>query len=379
MIHTALQILLTLLFPWLSIRLSRWSRKSWLSPIVLCYGMGILLGNLDFFKLNKEVATTFSEVAVVLAIPLLLYATKLQRLRRYGWKSLWSFVLCVIAGLISTTAVAFWMHPEMPDSWMISGMLVGIYTGGVGNMQAIGLALQAEQEIIILLNAADIVVGAILLLFLSSAAHAVYGSFLPDFRAWEEEPEAATLEESLPTTFYWKDRLYALVLTLGIIGLALGLCRLFFGSLEHTAFILLLLTTLSIAASFAPRVNQWRGSFETGEYFLLVFGLAIGSLAEIGSILEQGGDIVGYTALALLGTLVLHLLLARLFRIDRDTVMITSTAALYGPVFVAQVATVIGNKKLVLAGIALGLLGYAIGNYLGLSLAYVLKNLLVAG
>jgi len=77
--------------------------------------------------------------------------------------------------------------------------------------------------------------------------------------------------------------------------------------------------------------------------------------------------------------LVLHLLLARLFRIDRDTVMITSTAALYGPVFVAQVATVIGNKKLVLAGIALGLLGYAIGNYLGLSLAYVLKNLLVAG
>ena len=57
-------------------------------------------------------------------------------------------------------------------------------------------------------------------------------------------------------------------------------------------------------------------------------------------------------------------------------VMITSTAAIYGPVFVGQIASAIGNKKLIFTGIALGLLGFAVGNYLGIGLAYILKTIL---
>ena len=58
---------------------------------------------------------------------------------------------------------------------------------------------------------------------------------------------------------------------------------------------------------------------------------------------------------------------------DRDTLIITSTAAIFGPVFIGPVANAIGNRELITIGIALGLIGYAIGNYLGLGLAFILK------
>ena len=171
----------------------------------------------------------------------------------------------------------------------------------------------------------------------------------------------------------------AILLTLAIIGLTLGICRLAFGSLENVAFIMLLLTTLSIAASFVPRVRRWENTFETGEYFLLMFCVALGMLADFSEILSQGPDVITFSIFAFLGTVLLHLLGAALFRIDRDTVLFTSVAALYGPAFIGQIASITGNRHLIFSGIAVGLLGYAIGNYLGIGLAYVLRALLGAG
>jgi uncharacterized membrane protein len=68
----------------------------------------------------------------------------------------------------------------------------------------------------------------------------------------------------------------------------------------------------------------------------------------------------------------LHLILSKLFGIDRDTFLISSTAAIYGPPFVTQIATVIKNKYLMMPGILAGLLGYALGNYIGLAVYYLL-------
>ncbi|MCB0594747.1 MAG: DUF819 family protein, partial [Phaeodactylibacter sp.] len=177
----------------------------------------------------------------------------------------------------------------------------------------------------------------------------------------------------------YRDSMRAVLLTLAIIGASLGACRLVFGHLENIAFIMLLLTTLSIAASFAPRVRRLENTFETGEYFLLMFCVALGMLADFSEILAQGPDIIAFSVFAFLGTVLLHLLGAALFRIDRDTVLFTSVAALYGPAFIGQVASITGNRQLIFSGIAAGLLGYAIGNYLGIGLAYALRAWLGGG
>ncbi|MEZ4685529.1 MAG: DUF819 family protein [Bacteroidia bacterium] len=65
----------------------------------------------------------------------------------------------------------------------------------------------------------------------------------------------------------------------------------------------------------------------------------------------------------------LHLLWAKLFRIDADTFIITSVAAICSPLFVPPVARALGNKAIITSGMTTGVLGFAVGNWLGLAVA----------
>ena len=366
-----LQLLVLLGFPFLSKWLSRASRlEHILSPIVLCYLAGILLRNLDIFPLRDGISQRFSEVAILFAIPLLLYTTRLEFIRRHAGKALYSFILCVLAGLISSAVGAWFFRNTFSESWALAGMVTGIYTGGTPNMQAIGLALQVDQEYIILLNAADIVIGGTYLLLLTSVMHPFLGYVLPRFLPAGATPDHSLQEDHPPSISLI---LKALGLTMLILAITVGSTLLLFGNLEQTAFIMLALTTLSLAASFLPTVRTWKNTFTIGEYFLFVFSIALGMLADIGDIISYGGDIILFVGVVMYATVILHLVFARLAGIDRDTFMVTSTAALYGPAFVGPICAVIKNQEVLFAGIAMGLLGYAAGNYLGISMAWLLQ------
>jgi uncharacterized membrane protein len=348
---------------------------AWLSPVVLCYALGIALGNFPLFPLDNGLSTSFTELTIVLAIPLLLYATNLRQWLNYARGTLFSFTLCIISGLVATSLAAFIFRHHVPDAWRIAGMLTGVFTGGTPNMQAIGLALEAAQETIILLNTTEMLMGALYLLFLISLAPRLFGLILRPFKQ-DANRDDGNLEITAAKTFNYWDSLKAIALTLGVLGLTFGITLAVFGGLQQVAFLLLLLTTLSIAASFIPAVRHLENTFETGEYFLLMFCIALGMLADFSEIAAQGTSLLGFTAFALVGTILLHLLLAFLFGIDRDTMLFTSVAAIYGPAFIGQIASVTGNRQLVFSGVAMGLLGYALGNYLGISLAYLLWALL---
>ncbi|NBC06943.1 MAG: DUF819 family protein [Bacteroidetes bacterium] len=368
-----LQIATIAFFPFLSRRMAHngWL-PAWLSPVVLCYAVGMLIRNLALFPLDDNLSTTATEAAILFAIPLLLYATDLGRWLKYARGSLLSFGLCVLSGLAATsvTAVVFWAEVESP--WQLAGMLTGIYTGGTPNMQAIGLALSATQERIIVVNAADVLMGGVYLLLLTSFLPALFGKILPAFLPADGQTDEA-LPESPYNNFNYRDALKAILLTLAVIGSALGATWLVYETLSEVAFLILMLTTLSLIAALSPRVRQWEHTFETGEYFLLMFCVALGMLADFGQMADAGLGILGFTAVAFVGTILLHLLLAALFRIDRDTFLFTSVAALYGPPFIGQMASITNNRQLIFSGIAMGLLGYAIGNYLGIGWAYLLQ------
>ena len=361
------------LFPFLSRRLAYKSwLPAWLSPVVLCYAAGMAVRNFDLFPLDDGLSVTVTEVSILFAVPLLLYATDLGRWLKYARGSLLSFGLCVLSGLAATSAAVFIFWAKVDFPWQLAGMLTGIYTGGTPNMQAIGLALSATQERIIIVNAADVLMGGIYLLLLTSFLPALFGKILPAFL-----PADGQTEEALPTSpyrnFNYRDALKAILLTLAVIGSALGVTWLVYGALSEVAFLILMLTTLSLLAAFSPQVRQWEHTFETGEYFLLMFCVALGMLADFGQMANAGLGILGFTAVAFVGTILLHLLLAVLFRIDRDTFLFTSVAALYGPPFIGQMASITNNRQLILSGMAMGLLGYAIGNYLGIGWAYLLQ------
>lgn len=371
------QVALILGFPWLSRKLSRWSGvEKIVSPIVLCYLAGILLRNATTYPINDEVATRFSEVSILFAIPLLLFGTRLDTLRRFAGPSLISFGWCVLAGLLSSALTAWVFRNNFSEGWALAGMLTGIYTGGTPNMQAIGLALQVDQEYIILLNGADIVLGGSYLLLLFSVLPRLLGKLLPPFRAKEDRSDTGD-DMKITEPFVWSGQFKAIGLTVLIIAATVGLTLAFFGNLNQTAFVMLCLTVLSLVASFIPGVRTWGDTFVSGEYFLLIFSVSLGMLADLGAIIQSGGTILLFAGLCMYGTILLHLLLARWSGIDRDTFLVTSTAALYGPAFIGPMCSVLKNRQLLVAGMAVGLLGYALGNFLGLGLAYVLRWVLV--
>jgi uncharacterized membrane protein len=72
--------------------------------------------------------------------------------------------------------------------------------------------------------------------------------------------------------------------------------------------------------------------------------------------------------------MILHFFLASLFKIDTDTILITSTAGIFGPPFVGPIAKALKNEEIIVSGITTGLVGYALGNYLGYFVFWVLTR-----
>ena len=377
MTQAILQTAVLLLFPAAAIHGAKRSRLlGWFSPVLLCYGFGILLANLPGLPLDLDLSTSLTQLTVVLAIPLLLFSTDLGAWLRLAPKTILSFGLGGLAVLASTALGAWLFRERVAEYAQIAGMLIGVYTGGTANMSAIGMALEVNQDTFIVLNAADVAISSVYLFFLMTIAQRVFLLVLPPFRSTGEggdgpaPPDEIGLPELLRRGRF-RGPAVGLVLSAAVVGAAVGLSFLVRGSVS-VALVVLAITTLGLAASFFEGVRTLEGSYDLGQYILLVFCVSIGTMANVKNLIAATGPILVITFIAIFGAVLLHVALAALFRIDTDTVIITSTAAVFSPAFVGPIAGVLGNREVVVSGITTGVIGYAVGNYLGLLVAYLL-------
>jgi uncharacterized membrane protein len=371
-----LQVLVLVGFPALALLAARYLKPvAWVGPVVVCYAVGILLGNLPGLGFQTRVSLSVSEAAVPLAIPLLLFATDVPRWSRLARSTLLSFGLACVSAMVSASVVGLAVADRSDEWWKMAGMLVGVYTGGTANMNAVGLALKVREETFILLNTADIVVCSAYLLFLVTVAQRVVLSFLPRFpnpTGWDEgNGEEAQRGPGL-TWVRARGMVLSFLLAAGIVGVSVGASMGVLGGVEAPA-VLLLITTLALLASFRPEVRHLPGSAALGDYALLVFCVAVGTLANARQLQETGLFVFGFCAGVVVLSVALHFALAALFRIDADTVLITSTATIFGPAFIGPVARALRNRELVVSGLTTGLMGFAVGTYLGLAVAWLLR------
>lgn len=371
---TALSTALVFGFPLLAryAAARRWL-PAWCSSIVSCYAIGIVIGNLRLWPIDGEFTETVAGGSMLLGLPLLLFSVRIKESLRHARGMLFSFALCCLCGLIATSVATVYFHPIIPNAWQAAGMLTGLYTGGTPNVQAIGLALEAPVDYLILIQSADVLLGGLILLGLLSFLPDVYARFLPD----TEVQFGGDAGEMLSTTTTKGMRLpLQLLATLAVVALSAASCYLLTGAWLDPTVIILVLTTLSIVFTLTSGASLLGNTYPLGEYFVLAFCVALGLLADFRTLIGSGLDLLYFSALAIVITTALHLLLAYLFRIDRDTLILSYVAALYGPVFVAQVATSLGNRQLLAAGIGVSLIGFGVGNYLGVGIGLLLRALL---
>ena len=129
-----------------------------LGPIILCYGAGILLGNIGL-PWDKGLSMSISEVTVPLAIPLILFSLDVKKWFSLAKKTILSFVLMIIAATGSALIAALIFSGSLEEGWKVSGMLTGCYTGGTPNLMAIGTALQVNPNTLVIVNTSDMVLG----------------------------------------------------------------------------------------------------------------------------------------------------------------------------------------------------------------------------
>ena len=357
----------------------RWKIIQWLSPIVVCYIIGIIIGNLPFINLDKAILKTVAEIAVCLATPMLLFSCDFIKWIRNSRNTFISFFAGIVAVVIVAVLAFLIFRGDINESWKVAGMTIGLYTGATVNLTAIGIALDINEETFIILNSADLLFGGMYFFILITMGKRVLGLFLPRFRGYNGKPEQEgdDLHGSEVPADSRKPLMHVLI-SLGIsaliLALAVGLSFLVTGRMSST-LIILVITTLGIIFSFNKKVSRLSYNYETGDYLLLMFALALGALASYKELVTGNLPLVLFCGIVVFGSVALHLLLSYLFKLEDDTVIITSVAVLYGPAFILPVAESIRNREVVVAGLSMALLGNAFGTYLGIALAYALNYL----
>ena len=349
-------------------------------PIILCYVVGIIIGNSQLLPADSmSVFDAISTVTVALSIPLMLFSLDLSKWRELTGKAGLSMVFAFIAITLSSTICFLVFGSRVEEGSKVAGLLVGVYTGGTPNMAALQRALQVKSETYLAVHTADVLVGGIYLIFLMTLGRRIIRAILPEYRDnYREQKNIETLSlDSLRRMV--KDRA---VLSLGAsLGLSLltvaigGAFSLLFKGEASTVAAILGITSVAIGFSFVPRIRGLRHSFQLGEYIILIFCTVVGSMADFSRLVATIPTVLAYVSLAVVLSVGIHILLCRIFSVDADTMMITSTSAIYSPPFVTAVALAIGNRNVIFAGITTGIIGYAAGNYLGVLLAKLLSLL----
>ncbi len=381
-VGTVFQAIFIFFMPYIILILTKqYKYAKYLGPVLLCYVLGLIIGNFNL-GINKKLAQTLSESVIPLAIPLILFNCDFKKLFTLAKKTLLSFILIIVSVVFTSAVAAFAFRYSVSEFWNVSGMLTGCYTGGTPNLVAIGMALKVDRNILTAVVAADTLIGGIYYFILMLFGIRLYGKFLKPFNM-----TTATLQND-SDKIEQKDLIYEQnannsganivniirVCLLAIIsaGASIGITYAVTGELA-VAFIMLGVTTLGIAFSFIKKVKNTSESLKLGEYLIYVFSFALALTVDIKTLLNMPATIFIFTCVVMIGAIFIHGLLSVLFRIDKDTAVATSVAAIYGPAFIPAVVSALKNKHVMIPGMVCGLAGYAVGNYIGLLTAYLLS------
>ncbi len=345
---------------------------------VLLINEQIPASDLLAFKIYK-MRDLLMTVTILLAIPLLLFSSNLKQWKEMAGKTMISLFTGFVA-VVLTVVVGFFVFHEsgIKDLWKIAGMLIGVYTGGTPNLASLKMMLNVDANTYILTHTYDLVVGVAYLAFLMTIGQKIFRKFLPKFPIGNLNNTSSIVNGSDPFWGVLKRKkliplLKAYAVALIIFGIGAGLSTLVPAG-KVMVIVILTVTSLSIFASLIPTINKIDKTFESGMYLILVFSLVVASMADVRNFSGLSAGLLGYISLAVFGSLLLQVMLAKAFRVDADTTMITSVAFICSPPFVPVIAGALGNRQVIVSGITIGIIGYAVGNYLGFVVAELLKG-----
>ncbi len=339
-----------------------------IGAVVIAYALGIIVGNVGWLpKASKEfrailaeksflpveevnqlfengqiaatdlfynklalVQDTIVSVVILLAIPMLLFSLDVRKWLKFAKEAFKSLLLALVSLLIVIVIGFFLFKNHIPEAWKMSGLLIGVYTGGTPNLAAIATALQVNPNLFVLTHTYDLILGTFLLLFLMTIAQRTFNYFLPSF-AENHHKKGVTTDidttemDDFSGIFSKKvilGLLKAFVVDILIVAVSVGVGFIVPESAKMVT-IILSVTTLALLMSFFTSINKVEKTFQFGMFLIIVFSLVVSSMSDLYNMFNIDFlHLFLFVTLAVLGSVIIHVFLSKIFHVDSDTTII---------------------------------------------------------
>ena len=334
--------------------------------------LAIAAANLGIIPHSAPAYGFIFSYVVPLLIPLFLFQADVRRLAREASRTSLAFLVAAlgtVAGVIvaallldlSQLGVASELAADRREAGIV-GLFASTYIGGSVNYAALGeiTGLSADASFFSAATAADNLFSAVFLsvIALVPGAHWIARHFVEHTAS-----EAVQVTETVVTPASIS---YALAAAAGIVAITDLLCW----WLEIPSWRYAVMTLISVGlATAVPQIRDWfSGAFEVGVALSFPFFAAIAAGADIRAMISVAPLLIILVAILLSVHLTVLLVVGRKLGLTIPELLTASNAAILGATTAPAMAAAKGWHDQVTPGVLVGVLGYALGTFIGTTL-----------
>ncbi len=333
------------------------------SGVMIVIALSIVLANAGVIPASAPAYDVIWVYLVPLAIALFLVKADLISIVVEGGRTLVAFGFGAVG-----VAVGAWLGAQLldlgPYEAEYGGVFSATYVGGSLNYAAVAEAVGFRDPTSLAAGVAiDNVVGLGYLLLVGAAAS--WPIFTRAF-AWRADRlmDVSGHEDAaarVPT-------IVDLSLALGLATLACALGNALADALGQPTYGILYITLVMVA--IATLARRWLKAIAGPELvatlFMYLFFAMLGAGADLGAMLDAAPALFGYVLIIFAVHIAFLLVGARVCRLNHAEIVIASTACIGGPPIAVAFAVLFGWRRLAVPAIATGVLGYVLGNFVGI-------------
>ena len=351
----------------------KWSMK-YANACTLCLLGGALLCTFNILPSQSAAYDPIWEFIAPLAIPMLLFNANLGQIAKRSGRMVGIFLLAAVGVAGGVILASVLLQNHIPELHSVAAVITGSQTGGAVNVAAMRDVFDISSTMFAVTYIADniaFVFTTFVMLSLPGIAfiRKRYRCLYP-----LDQAEIAERESEGENGF----TVFNLIMCFAAAFVILFVSVLFTDFVNGTSapfivkqlfgqkYLILTLITVGLATAFPRWMGKLSGGYEVGMLLLNFFFIASTIEADMKEMFAQGPWRFIFCAITFFVQLVLLLGGGKLFKFNIEEIVICSNASLGGPSTAAAVAGAKGWKELITPAILIGVLGYIIGNYLGI-------------
>ncbi|MDD2305934.1 MAG: DUF819 family protein [Prolixibacteraceae bacterium] len=328
-------------------------------------------------KIKVEVYDLIFNYFIPISIPMMLMGSNITRIIREGGKLLVAFLIGAL-GVILGSFLAFYIINLGDDSGNTAGVIAATLIGGSMNFIATGEILNFSTHPLFSATIAvdNFAANAYVLLLFAVPSM----TFLTRFFVKPKVENTQAIEKNLNDETYpiTMERIAISVLIAAVIAgvgsLISDIIQKVYSTRMSTSILIITVLAVLIANLFPKRLKKLEDTaFSIGLWMMYVFLAAIGASTNLSDMLHVGPAVLGFYLIIMFFHFIFLVSLSKLFKLDVYEVIISSAANIMGPSVAAPMAASLGQKKLITPAILVGILGYVIGTFIGVSIAMTLS------